>query len=316
MVILDEFQEMFEQTIVPFIENFCLEDIFLSPVYYTLTQKSNKFRSATTLLSAKICGGNYDDVVPIAAVSELIHSSIIIQDDIADGDFIRRGGEAAWKKYGMCYALYSSLYVLPPCLKLLDGLKSPNTAQIKDKFLEEYKYVCKAQMEQVLLELSSDMSYEQFLDVHTGKTAIGRWSIFSPAVYYGKYELAQILASFAKKLGDAGSIKNDIEDFLEKNDYEPFCSDIRKGVLTYPIYYYFSQCDQKEQDDFLKFFGREEIINYYEIRQKILDKGAVSHAIEKIDNLVFEAINILKDISPSREKQLLIAWAKHHKYRK
>jgi len=312
MIILNEFQKMFDEIIIPFIDQLNIEDKYLKPIFYTLRQKSNKFRSATSLLSAKICGGNYYDVLPIAAVSELIHNSIIIQDDIADDDIIRRGKMTAWKKYGMCHALHSSLYVIPPCLKILSYLKSPYAPQIKEKFLMEYQYVCKSQIKQALLNLSHNMSYDSFLDVHMGKTAIGRWAISASALFYGKNQQAKIFEEFAKKLGDAGSIKNDIEDFLEDDYYEPFCSDIRKGLLTYPIYYYFSKCNLQEQEDFLKIFGKDKIIDYAEIRQKILDKGTILYAAEKGNKLVSEAINILQNISSSQEKQLLIAWANNH----
>lgn len=314
MTVLDEFQRMFDEIVMPFIDKLGIEDEFLKPVFYTLRQRSNKFRSATTLLSARLCGGKDQDVLPIAAVSELIHSSIIIQDDIADRDVIKRGKKSAWRKYGICYALYSSLYVIPPCLKILTELKSPHAFQVEVKFLAEYQNVCRAQIAQVLLDLSCDIPYDLFLGVHMGKTAIGRWSISAPALFYGNIEQAKIFEDFAMKLGDAGSIKNDIEDFLENDDYEPFCSDIRKGRLTYPIYYYFSMCNPQEREDFLRIFGKNKVIDYSQIRQKILDKGVILHAIEKINRLVLEAINLLTNILSSHEKQLLIAWANNHNY--
>ncbi len=311
---IDEFQEMFDEVVMPFIRQLDIENKFSEPVFYILKQRSNKFQSATALLSAKICGGSYNDVLPIAAVSELIHSSVIIQDDIADSDFIRRGKKAAWRKYGTCYALHSSLYVISPCLKILDGLKSSYVSQIKERFLAECQYVYKSQIDQILLDLSRDMPYDSFLDVHMGKTAIGRWAISTPTLFYGNSMMFKTLEEFARKLGDAGSIKNDIEDFLRDDDYEPFCSDIRKGSLTYPIYYYFSECDLREQEDFLKVFGKDKAVDYSDFRQKILDKGTILHSAEKINGLVSEAIILLKNVPPSQEKQMLIAWANNHNY--
>jgi len=314
MIILDEFQKIFDEIVIPFVDGLKVEDEFLKPVFYTLRQKSNKFRSATTLLSAKICEGNDRDVLPIAAVAEIIHSSLIVQDDIADDNIIRRGKESAWKRYGNCYALHSSVYAVPICLKILSILKSSHIEQIRDRFLMEYQYVCKSQVGQSILELSTDMSYEQFLDIHIGKTAIGRWAITAPALFYEDKEKTEAFDKFARKLGDAGSIKNDIEDFLRDDEHESFCSDIRTGRLTYPIYLYFSKCDLQEQKDFLAIFGRNRVIDYTRIRQKIIDKGVVLYAIERINRLVIEAIEALKDIPSSREKQLLVAWANSHNY--
>lgn len=311
-MVLAEFQKMFDGKVVPYIENLGTDGELLNPMFYTLRGKSNKFRSATALLAGRICGGSDCDILPIAVASEIIHNSIIIQDDIADNGHIRRGKEVAWKKYGTCHALYSSVYSIPICLRILSGLKSSFADEINRRFLTEYQYVCKSQIDQSLLELSEDIPYERFLDIHMGKTAIGRWAITAPALFYGDEEKAVIFDQFARKLGDAGSIKNDIEDFLKDGGYESFCLDIRSGNLTYPIYYYFSMCDRQEQAEFIRIFGRNKSIDYYEIREKIMNKDTVLYAVEKINKLVAEAIEVLRDIPSSREKQLLIAWANNH----
>ncbi|MBA4321010.1 MAG: hypothetical protein C0412_21685 [Flavobacterium sp.] len=281
MKVLEEFQQLFDSVTLPFIERLGIEDNFSEPLFYTLRQKSNKFRSATALISAKMCGGNYNDVLPIVATSEIVHSSIIIQDDIADDDSVRRGKEAAWRKYGTCSALYASLYVMPECLRLLAQLQSPQAATINQLFWESYQDVCKSQIRQVRLRLSEDIPYTNFLAVHLGKTALGRWAITAPAVLYGNEAYAKIFNEFAIKLGDAGSLKNDTEDFLQDDDYEPFCTDIRIGNLTYPIFYYFSQCAPIEQEEFLLVFGKNKTVDYSEIGRKIIDKGTIPHCIKK-----------------------------------
>jgi len=313
MKILEEFQELFDKIVMPYIESLNIENCFAEPLFYTLRQKSNKFRSGTVLASAKLCNGNYEDVLPIAATVELIHNSIIIQDDIADNDIIRRGKQSAWRKYGLCHALHSSLYVIPECLRILRQLKSNKATEIESFFLGYYQDVCRAQSGQVLLNFSQAISYSSFLDVHLGKTALGRFAIIAPTMFYGKKEYTKLFGDFARKLGDAGSIKNDIEDFLNDGNYEPFCTDIRLGSLTYPIYYYFSQCDEKEKDEFLKLFGKNKNADYSKLRQSILSKNTVEHCIEKINTLVGASIRLLEELANCVEKDMLTAWAEYHR---
>jgi len=313
MKILEEFQKLFDEVVMPYINCLSIENKFTEPLFYTLKKKSNKFRSGTALVSSKLCGGSYEDILPVAATAELIHNSIIIQDDIVDNDIIRRGKKAAWRKYGICYALHSSLYIIPECLRILRKLKSDRVMEIESLFMDYYQEVCKAQSDQVLLNLRQDISYSLFLDVHLGKTALGRFAIISPAVFYSHDEYFNIFDDFAKKLGDAGSIKNDIEDFLDDGDYEPFCTDIRLGSLTYPIYYYFSKCNENEKDKFLRLFGKNKDTDYSELRKNILSKNTVEHCIEKINNLVNEAICLLDKFKDCNEKEMLIAWANNHR---
>ena len=312
MKVIEKFQQLFDSITLPFIEQLGIKDDFSEPLFYTLRQKSNKFRSATALASAKICGGNYNDVLPIAAVGEIMHSSIIIQDDIADDGIVRRGEKAAWRKYGISFALHSSLYVIPECLRLLARLRLPQATAIGQTFWESYQDVYKSQIGQVHLRLSKDVFYAYFLTVHLGKTALGRWAITAPAILYGNETYAKIFNAFAVKLGDAGSLKNDTEDFVQNDNYEPFCADIRMGNLTYPIFYYFSQCASVEQEEFLSIFGKNKAIDYSEIKRKIIDKGTIPHCAEKIQLLVAEAIQLLEAFPESEEKKLLIAWANNH----
>jgi len=312
MSVLKDFQRMFDDFVLPFIDELNLPDEFAQPLLYTLKKESNKFRSATALLAAKISGGSYSDVLPIAAVSEIIHNSIIIQDDIADSDIIRRGKEAAWKKYGLCYALYSSLYVIPSCLRILSDLECHNVSEIENDFLEAYQAVCCGQIGQSQLILDADIPYSVFLNIHTGKTSIGIWSISSGAVACNHLKNAQIFREFARLLGDAASIKNDLEDFFQEDDYEPFCTDIRQGNLTYPLYHFFSKCTVKERSDFLEVFGKNIDADYHKLKELIRQKGTEAYCLQRIRELVKEALGLLSAFPASQEKQLLEAWANYH----
>jgi len=312
MKVLNKFQQLFDSVVIPFIEQNVVEDGFLKPLFYTLRQESNKFRSATTLISAKICGGEYEDVLPIAAAEEILHSAIIIQDDIADDSLIRRGNEAAWKKYGICFSLHSSLYVIPECLRLLSQLHFEQTESIIQNFWKSYQDVYRGQINQDQLQLSTEISYADFLEVHLQKTALGRWAITAPAIMYGNQEYAKKFSIFAEKLGDAGSLKNDTEDFLHDDGHESFCTDIRTGNLTYPIYLYFSRCSSRERKEFISIFGKDKAVDYSEIRKGIIEKGIVEHCLEEIQRLVAESIDLLSNLPESKEKKMLEAWAKNH----
>jgi len=183
MTVTEEFQKIFNETILPYIKTHVIPSHATETLFYTLEKTSNKFRSATALLAARLCQGEAENVLPIAAVSEIIHSSIIIQDDIVDNDTIRRGKEAAWKKYGLCFALHSSLHIIPECFKLLARLQSPHADQIIERFMQSYQEVCIAQSDQSLMPLVKEIPYKSFLDIHLGKTVLGRFAITTPALF-------------------------------------------------------------------------------------------------------------------------------------
>jgi len=290
-----------------------VEDKYLEPVFYTLRLNSNKFRSATAILAALLCNGQTKDVLPIAAASELLHSAIIVHDDIADDDKLRRGSESAWFKYGINFALHSAVYSIPTCIDILRklNLTQDKIELIVSSFLMIYQEVCRTQMGQANMRLRPNIPYPEFLDIHYGKTALGRWSISTAASLFDPQSV-NLFEQFAFKLGDAGSLKNDIEDFVSDDGFEPFCTDIRNGDLTYPLYYYYSMCGEKEKKEFAEVFGKSKEICFADLRQNIIDKGTLTHCVDMITKLVEQAKSQLKGFSSSREKDLLISWAENH----
>lgn len=309
MKALIEFQKIFDELVLPYIKKQGFEDNFSKPLFYTLQIKSNKFRSATALLSAKLCKGDVEDILPIAATSEIIHNSIIIQDDIADNGMARRGIKTAWKKFGLCHALHASLYVIPHCLRFLTQLKT-SSDKITASFLKFYEHLCASQINQVLLRPNKKISYKLFRDIHLGKGAIGRWSITAPALYYQNKKYFAILSKFSDVLGDAGMLKNDVEDIIQED--ENCCSDIRNGCLTYPVYYYFSHCSKREKAELLEVYGQNKDFDCSPLRKLLLKTDAIRHCKNKIQKLALEAADLLKALPSSYEKEVLIAWALNH----
>lgn len=304
MKTIKKFQTIFEQKIMPYILG--LDFInnnweYYEPVIYTLEKPSNKFRSATCFAAAEICGITEKDVLPLAAISELIHSSIIIQDDMADNNQTRRKNQAAWEKFGTCYSLHSSLYMIPDCLRMI------KSDDIRESFLFYLQDVYKQQIGQSLLKLERQIPYESFLAVHLGKTAIGQWSITAPAMFSGNRRIERALLDFSRKLGDAGTIKNDMEDFMNEG-----FKDIKTGAVTYPIYLYFNRCNQKEQSVFLHIFGKNINFDYDQLKNAFVNKGVYTDCKGKIEKLVSEAIAILENLPNTESIDLLREWAEYH----
>ncbi len=304
MKIIEEFQLMFEQEVMPYILGLDFVQnnwSYYKPVLYTLGKQSNKFRSATCFSSAEICGISKEQALPLAAVSELIHGSIIVQDDLADNNRIRRKDQAAWEKFGTCHSLHSSLYVIPDCLKMI------KVNAIQKSFLFYLQDVYKQQIGQSLLKLHQPISYKEFLAIHLGKTALGQWSISSPAILAKNKQMEKVLLKFSQKLGDAGTLKNDMEDFMSEG-----FRDVKTGAVTYPIYLYFNKCNLHEKSSFLKIFGQNINFDFDRLKNAFMNKDVYADCKNKIENLILEAGQILDILPDSKNKTLLWEWAKYH----
>lgn len=75
---------------------------------YVISAGGKRVRPLAALLAYRAAGGGEEgigDVVEIATGLELIHTATLVHDDINDGARLRRGREAAHRRYGVAHAL-------------------------------------------------------------------------------------------------------------------------------------------------------------------------------------------------------------------
>jgi geranylgeranyl pyrophosphate synthase len=73
---------------------------------YIINAGGKRIRPVIMLFSYKAVGGkNIQDIIPLAAAFELIHTATLIHDDINDKSDTRRGKTAVHKKFGTRNAL-------------------------------------------------------------------------------------------------------------------------------------------------------------------------------------------------------------------
>lgn len=313
-MILERFQEIFNKEVLPYIKENLERNKYTDPIFYTLETGRNRFRACTALIAAKMSGISYKEALSIAAVGELIHTAIIIEDDIADNALLRRGKISAWKKFGISHSLFSSTYIIPICIRFFDKITSKYKHNISLEFLESYKKVSQGQILQENLSITDKIDYNTFKKIHIYKTSIGIWAIKAASMVNGNLKNATMFEKYAIKLGEAGSIKNDIESLLStKDNYEPCVIDLREGILTYPIYLYYQRCNKEEKREFLSIFGNRQSTNWAKLKKKFINKSIIAECGLISNNCIKKAIGCLDKAPYSKEKDMLIKWAEHHR---
>lgn len=72
---------------------------------YHLQSGGQRFRAQLALNAGEALGVDEKNCVLVAAVVELLHNASLIHDDLQDGDYLRRGREAVWIKFGSNLAI-------------------------------------------------------------------------------------------------------------------------------------------------------------------------------------------------------------------
>lgn len=110
-------------------DNDCLEKNVIDAMRYSLMAGGKRVRPRLVLEFARVCGGNADDVLPMACAIEMIHTYSLIHDDLPcmDDDDTRRGKPSNHKMFGEATALLAGDALLTLAFKtIFSGLDSKN----------------------------------------------------------------------------------------------------------------------------------------------------------------------------------------------
>src|SRR5215471_18081618 len=107
-----EFEDLLKERLP--ISTFDRNSQFNDAVRYALYPGGKRLRPALTLLAAEIVGGDYQKALPAAVVTELVHSSSLIFDDLPcmDDAQLRRGRAPLHIEYGEAMAVLVGITLL------------------------------------------------------------------------------------------------------------------------------------------------------------------------------------------------------------
>lgn len=255
-----------------------------------------------------------NEIIKFGAAVELMHSFLLIQDDIIDKSKTRRGGEAMHLLLQKKYALVTGINTIGAdvAIVLADVIFS-NVIEIisradvklvdKNRFLSVFSRTYeKTAWGQVLDSLSSmpkrvDIESNIPLRISLMKTAF--YTIAYPMimgyVLAGENKKSEMksIEEFTLPLGIAFQIRDDMLGVfgVEKDTGKSVDTDIHEGKFTLLIQNTLQRLSEKEQDEFLNTLlsadKSNSSVSY--IRKTILECGAVDDTLSRHIELIEEA---------------------------
>jgi geranylgeranyl diphosphate synthase type I len=220
-----------------------------------------------------------DEVIPIAAVLEMMHSFLLIQDDIIDRSDLRRGGPSLHvlcdRRYGggshnqnigSDIALILADVLFAGALKIVGESNVPHRA--RERFLkifsDTYEITAWGQILDILNSRSKRIASpgKTALQIATMKTAY--YTVYYPMLMgyalAGKNSAREqgLIGDFSLPLGLAFQVRDDILGVFgkEKATGKPSDSDIREGKITLLIDGVLERLDRRERARFMSLFTR------------------------------------------------------------
>jgi geranylgeranyl diphosphate synthase type I len=262
------------------------------------------------------------DIISVAAAIEIMHTAILIHDDIIDKSPLRRGKETLYKILGNDHFGVSQAISLGDAgfflaIQILSQSRFPVDRKVLaiQQFVTSMKQTTQGEILDVALSSQKEEGRKKEKDVitiHSLKTA--QYTFVSPfqigaMLGGGKKEMLKNIKEFGENIGIAYQIKDDIlgvfgeEDTVGKSVY----SDIAEGKQTLLIQYAINNATVEQKKILKQHYGKtiEDVAIYKDIKKIFIATGALTYSEEKVLVYTNAAKRIIPNlIQTEKEKRL------------
>lgn len=285
--------------------------------------KGKMLRGSLFLFSAESYGKKIDaDLLNVAASLELMHSALLIHDDIMDNDELRRGEKTIFVRYKddakkekiknpEHYGISMGIVLGDICLFIAEELASYcdnlNIKKLLQFYTKELRFVGIGQFLDFSYGAKNlDVSSDEIKKMYINKSA--RYSFSLPlglgaiAANSSDDEI-KILESLGEKVGLIFQlIDDDIGMFGDESKIgKPVGSDIRENKKTFMRSLLMQNADSKTKDFLDNTFGNDSISieNIESVQKLIIDLGVRGEIGNMIDNLYQDSKNLIDKLNIS-----------------
>jgi octaprenyl-diphosphate synthase len=272
--------------------------------HHILQAGGKRIRPRMLVLSYLACGGtNLEQILPVAAAVELVHTASVVHDDINDHGVVRRGRPSVNAVWGRTFALLTGDFLFTKVYELMAPYKDLNIL-----LADATVALVEGETLQAAAVKEGTLSRQVYFDIIARKTA----ALFKSAAKMGALlanadeKTAETLGQFGFNIGLAFQIVDDILDLVgdEAKLGKTAGIDLAQGKGYAAVYNNGSQVAVAESvADIAK--------NPVDIfKQKLLEGDMLHKAREQANQLVQLANVSLDSLPESMEREELRALAK------
>ncbi|MBU0532671.1 polyprenyl synthetase family protein [Candidatus Micrarchaeota archaeon] len=284
-----------------------------------LKRGGKRIRPALALLSCGAVGGHYTSVIEPAVVLELFHNFTLIHDDIEDNSQFRRGEPALHITHGLPIALNSGDALYTFLWKKLINLHLESSELVELQKLCADSFKCVVDGQGVELSWAKESKFhiteKEYYEMINGKTsALIGLACEMGAFIGGAGEPERIaLREYGKRIGTAFQIQDDVLNLT--GDFEKYKKeiggDISEGKRTLIVVHFLSKANNTDKNKLISILSSHSTKKAdIDLAIQLLGKhGSIEYAHHHACTLVEEAKSYLEILSPSKDKDTLIAVA-------
>ena len=283
-----------------------------------LEHGGKKLRPMLSLLVAKALspadGPLSEDSIRYATAVELLHNATLLHDDVADCSDTRRGRPTVMSLLGSSAAVLVGDFWL---VRAVDEVLSAegHKLEVIALFSKTLSDLAEGEMFQLQKAGSDDTTEEDYLRIIYCKTA----SLFVTACVSAAKSVnaspqeEEMVRSYAKALGMAFQIKDDILDYVGGNLGKPVGQDLKEQKITMPLLGALSSADAQTEQKVRSWVrgAAENEENCSRVLEFVAQRGGLEYARMRLDEYVAQAVSALAPLKPSQAREYLMALAEY-----
>ena len=204
-----------------------------------LGSQGKRLRPAIALLIGQAYGVDREQVVLLAAGTEVLHSATLVHDDIVDEADSRRGQPSIHAAWSTKVAVLAGDYLFASAADLVARLNRP---QIVRQFADTIHVMSRSEFVFPSFNGDPEATRRQYLEKISGKTAalIALACDATAVLADASGSEARALHDFGWALGMAFQVTDDVLDIagVSQQTGKPVGGDLRAGLLTLPVVEY------------------------------------------------------------------------------
>lgn len=232
-------------------------------IWYTISAGGKRIRPVLCMLVTEALNGDSRLALRFAAAVELIHSFLLIHDDIEDQDMIRRNRPSLWVKYGLAHAVNSGDYIIPKVYETILSLKELEASERMLIHLLEAVTEClietgEGQAMEINTRERNALTEDEYIEIIRKKTGyyLTIPMIGAAIISRASNDVLGSIRRYGGFIGPAFQIRDDLIDLTTGKGRGEIGCDIKEGKRSFLVVYTMSRCTPQERHKLLEILDK------------------------------------------------------------
>ena len=279
------------------------------PMNYIIANGGKRLRPVLTLMAAELFGGDMDKALKSALAIEFFHNFTLIHDDIMDEAPLRRNKPTVHTLHGINIGILSGDALLIKSYQFFEDLEDSQFKKCIQLFSETGIKICEGQQMDVNFETNNKVSYDDYIQMITYKTAVLCASALKigAIIAHAEESDARAIYEFGRHLGIAFQMMDDYLDVFGSQEQfgKRQAGDIYENKKTILYLLALENADEEQKKSLLHWYSlnTNEAEKAQAVEEIFRSTGADKKTLELIQKHNDLAQNYLNKIKLPEEKK-------------